>query len=76
MIRVLRVLEYEYDTAERMVEDQARWTTGYGGYGSRFGGMRMKSAVVSTTIIESSSITEGLTVLPVGGETVVGEETA
>lgn len=27
MIRVLRVIEYEYDTVDKMLDDESRWTT-------------------------------------------------
>lgn len=29
MITVIRVIKYQYDTVERMVEDQKRWTTSH-----------------------------------------------
>lgn len=39
-IRVLRVIEYEYNDVERMVNDMQRWT-----YTAEYGGMRIKTAV-------------------------------
>lgn len=45
VIRVLRVIEYEYDTIERWLEDRERWT-----HHASYRGMRMRSAVLSESI--------------------------
>lgn len=42
MIRVLRVLEYTYETPERMCEDMARWTTNH-----KSRSLTMTSSIVS-----------------------------
>jgi len=46
MIRVLRVLEYEYDNIERYLDDISKFTTNL-----NIGSMRMQSSIVSTKAI-------------------------
>lgn len=52
MIRVLRVLEYEYPNGEAYVRDQARWMMRLPLHQYGVGGMRMQSSVVSITSID------------------------
>jgi hypothetical protein len=42
MIRVLRLIEYTYETPERMADDLQRWTRS-GRYGGPLGGMTFRS---------------------------------
>lgn len=57
MIRVLRVLEYEYASAEDALEDEAHWfvqaTTI--SKSKKRGVMRISSAVVSRTVVDEVS---------------------
>ncbi len=48
--RVIRVLEYTYDTAERMVEDRQAWFVQ--GFRHQLGGMTINSAVMVPELIE------------------------
>jgi hypothetical protein len=50
MIRVLRLLEYTYDTNERAADDMGRWGVPANGavhHGGRSGGMTIRSAVIT-----------------------------
>ena len=48
--RVIRVLEYTYDSAERMVEDRQAWFIQ--GYNGRLGGMTINSTVMIPELVE------------------------
>jgi len=48
--RVLRLLEYTYDTAERMADDMSRWTIPANG-SHRAGQLVIRSAVLPLEII-------------------------
>jgi hypothetical protein len=53
--RVIRVLEYTYDTAERMVEDRKHWFV-KDITGPQIGGMSIKSSVMVPEIIEDEPL--------------------
>lgn len=48
-IRVLRLMEYVYDDAERMVEDMSRWSVGSQEHYSR---MSVRSTTLPPEILE------------------------
>ena len=50
MLRVLRVIEYTYETAERMVEDRNNWFVKESA--GPFNGMTIKSSVMVPEIVE------------------------
>lgn len=67
MIRVLRVLEYEYDTAERFARDKANWTSEF-----NQGNGRMQSSIVSVTEVPSPARPQPGVDFDVVGERIEG----
>ncbi len=51
MLRILRVIEYTYETPERMVEDMARWQVGANAT-KYFGSETIKSAIILPEVVD------------------------